>query len=405
MGVNYKALLESYQHNEAQAEQWLGEAFQKKEVRVVDFDFGKLFAECFGWQAFVECRNDRTRLVNTIMEERFQEGAAGAVSTHAFQTISQQIVYNATIEAYDAPEFVFSKLIPSQPSQFRTERIPGISGIGDESRVVAEGDPFPQVGVSESWVDSPVTQKRGFAIGLTREAVFFDRTGLLIERCNKAAYWQAYNQELRAIDCVIDENAAAVNAMMGGHRYHWKNNSIASYGNNSGTHNWDNLQASNTLLDYSDLENAELLFDVLTDPDTGVVTGAYRGAVTDLIITTQLLHTAKQILDATEIRVAITGYPTSGNPAMRVSPNSLEPGYRIVTSPLLSTRLGTDTTWFLGNVARYAVYMENWPIETIQAPANSHDEFHRDIVMQWRVSECGAYRVKDPRFIVQSTVA
>ena len=52
---------------------------------------------------------------------------------------------------------------------------------------------------------------------------------------------------------------------------------------------------------------------------------------------------------------------------------------------------------------RAFAYMENWPISTIEAPANSHDEFHRDIVRQWRVSERGAAAVLEPRYMVKAT--
>jgi hypothetical protein len=57
----------------------------------------------------------------------------------------------------------------------------------------------------------------------------------------------------------------------------------------------------------------------------------------------------------------------------------------------------------LGDITKYARYMVNWPLQTKQAPPNSHDEFHRDIVQQYRADERGAYAVIEPRVMAKAT--
>jgi hypothetical protein len=400
--LNYRSVMESYQADPEAADGFVREAFRRKDIKPTDIDLGRLFEACFGWQEFQACRQG-DKLAHDVIAAALTE-SAGATMTNAFQTITQQLMYATVIEAYESPEFIFQRMIPTRTSRFKTERIPGISGLGDARQAVPEGEPFPLVGVSEEWQDSPVTAKYGFRVAATREAVFFDQTGLLADRLSKASYWEALKQEYAAIDCVIDENAGAISAVLGGHRYHYKGNSIASYGDNSGTHNFDNLQGTNALVDYTDVENTELLFDAMTDPTTGVITGAFRAASNQLVVTTQLLHTAKQVVHATSIRLHAGGYPVTGNPAERTSDNTLQ-DYQIVTSPLLAARLATDTSWFTGNIAKACEWVENWPQEVKQAPSNSQDEFERDIVMQFRVSRLGAYHVRQPRYLVKSTVA
>lgn len=397
--INYAPLVEHYRKDPGAADRYLKEAIKSKEIKSHEFrDLGSLFEACFGWEEYRACKMDRSRLVNSHVME-----AAGAVSTQAFQNISGQIVYSAIMEAYDAAPFVFRSQIPSVPTQFLSgEKIAGITNLGNISQAVPEGQPFPIFGVSEDWINTPPLVKRGGIVPVTREAVFSDRTGVLLERCGKVGDALGIADEYRAIDAVIDENAGATSAMTGGHRYHRKDNSIATYGDSSGTHDWDNLQASNALQDFSDIENAELLFDAMTDPGTGIVTGAFRAAANQIIVTTQLLHTAKQILTATQLRLQVGGYPTSGNVPQRVSPNSLD-NYTIVTSPLLAVRLATDTSWFVGNIGKAIRKMVAWPLETTQAPTNSHDEFTRDIVVQYKAEHCDAYAVFEPRFLVKST--
>ncbi|MCI0358648.1 MAG: hypothetical protein L0211_09200, partial [Planctomycetaceae bacterium] len=75
------------------------------------------------------------------------------------------------------------------------------------------------------------------------------------------------------------------------------------------------------------------------------------------------------------------------------------------TSKLLASRLATDTDWFLGNIAAYARYMENWPLTTVQAPPNSSEEFNRDIILQFKGSERGVFSVREPRVMHKSTAA
>lgn len=392
---NYKSLLEGFEREPEVAKIHLAEMFKEKALAPSDFDYGRLWAECFGWNEFLACRS-RTRTAHDVME------AAGAVTSDAFQSISYQIVYNATLESYKAPEFVVTKLIPEVNTQFRTEKIAGITGIGERFPVVGENEAFPTFGVAQNWIETSLTQKRGGIVPVTWEAVFYDRTGQLLDQCKDVGYWGGYDRELRAIDCVIDANAGATTALSGGHRYRWKGNDIATYGDNSGTHNWDNLQASNALLDYTTIEKAELLFDAMTDPGTGIVTGVYRAAAKHLVVPTKLVHTAKQIFLATEIRLHAGGYATSGNLYDRVSANTLQ-NYEIVTSPLIGFRLDVSTNWFLGNVSRAFRYMQNLPPEVREAPSNNNDEFHRDIVQQFRFREVGAYSTWDPRFLVKST--
>lgn len=384
MRINYANLIKSFEKlGTGQAEVLLQESFKGKEFSPRDFDLGKLFSECFGWDNFQRCRS-KDSLATEVME------AAGGVASNAFQSISGQIVYTATLDAYEAQDFVFSRLIPEQQTPFNGEKIAGISEIGDEALVVPEAEPYPLAGVSENWIQTPETKKRGLIVPVTREAIFFDRTGQLLQRCSDVGKWLGVNREKRAIDCVIDENTTD-------HRYNWKGTTYASY---QTTTPWDNTTASAALVDWTDLDEAEQTLNALTDPFTGepILIDAKH-----LVCVRALQRTAERILTATEVRTTVPGYATTANPNQYVMPNPYANKYQIVTSLLLASRLATDTTWFLGDVTRYAKYMVNWPMSVRQAPPNSHDEFHRDIVQQYRADERGAYAVVEPRAMTTCT--
>lgn len=393
MPVDYKRLRALYEHRPVEeAEADIRESLEARTLRPSDIDLGRLFCECFGWHSFLDCRSGR-RLANEVIVQALTE-AEGAVSTSAFQNISGQIVYSAVLEPYRAEENVFSRLIPEVQTSFLDgEKIAGITEIGDELAVRDEAFPYALAGVGEDWIFTAALKDRGMIVPVTWEAVFSDRTGQLLQRCADVGKWAGVNREKRAIDCLIDENVTA-------HRYNWRGTVIASYGDNSGTHTWDNLAASNALVDWTDLDNAEQVFNAMTDPYTGE---PIQIEPRHLVVTKQLEQTARRVINATEIRVATPGYATSGNPTQTVMDNPYRNKYEVLSSRLLAARLGTDTSWFLADVTAYAKYMVAEAMNVTQAPSNSHDEFHRRIVAQYRVNERGAYTVVQPRASTKST--
>lgn len=331
-------------------------------------------------------RSDFTKLVE-----------ADVVNTAAFANITGQIIYSRILEAYQAEEFVVSKMIPDIQTDFDGEKIAGMGQIGDKAELIDEAGEYPMAGVNEDWIQTPQTKKRGLIVPITKEAIFFDRTGLILQRCGEVGEFLGLNKEKRACDCLVDENTTA-------HRYNRKGRgAVATYGNNSGSHDWDNLQESNALADWTDIDNAEQLLYSILDPNTGEP--IVIGASPKLICTRQLSATAMRIRNATEVNHVVPGFAVSNNPIETRSPNPVANTFDVVFSRMLAARMATDTSWFYGNPERAFAYMQNWPLTTTQAPANSHLEFHRDIVMGWKASERGQYVTLDPRHMVKNTVA
>jgi hypothetical protein len=200
------------------------------------------------------------------------------------------------------------------------------------------------------------------------------------------------NKEKRAIDCIIDENTTT-------HRFKWRGTTYATY---QTTTPWDNVTATNALVDWTDLDAAEQTANALVDPNTGEPIAVEYDT---LIVTMSLRSTARRIVNGTEITVATPGYATSANPTITKTAVPVKVDYQVVSSRQLAARLATDTDWSLGAPNKYAKYMENWPITVTDAGAGSYDDFRRDIVFQAKASERGQYAVTQPRAMQKSTVA
>ena len=381
---------------ESQGADWtrahIGEALESGDLSPEDFSIRELAEELIGHEYVRSCGPGKGGGFLSVTED------ADAVSSGHFANITGQIVYSKILAAATAEAFVFSKIIPTIPTQFSGEKIPGITGLGDAAIVVKEGELYSHAGVNEDWIQTPATVKRGTIVPVTKEVVFFDRTGLMLDRCSKVGEAIGINKEKRIIDVVVDENTTAG-------RYNWKGNEIATYGDNSGTHNWDNLSASTALVDYTDIEACELLMAALTDPHTGEPMTMFADSV---IVTPQLAGTAYRILHTIHVDVAPVGFDVDSVASVSRFPSPLgrtsySPSYRIITSRLLAARMGTDTSWYLGAPSKAFAYMENWPITVTQAPPNNHEEFNRDIVAQYKASEYGATTTLEPRHMVKAT--
>lgn len=341
---------------------------------------------------FEEFVSDGAQLVRDFDPRFAQSGGSArlvesAVDTSAFSNITGQIVYSQVLEAWQDPAFIGDQLCTTIPTQFSGEKIPGVSGLGDEAEVVNEGGEYPLVGNSEEWIETPETTKRGFVVPVTKEAIFFDRTGLVLQRASETARWLRINKEKRILDVAL--------GVVSAYKRNGMTTAIATYNDNSGTHDWDNLAATNALVDWTDVENAMLLFDGVTDPNTGEPISVMPRQI---VVPSALLMTARRVVNATEIRfgdgASATTQTIAANPI-----GSLE----IVSNPWVKARTSSATTWFLGDFRRAFAYMENWPITTVQAPVNSEMEFTRDIVSRFKVSERGAAAVIEPRYVVKCT--
>lgn len=364
----------------------LTEALAEGEVKPAEFSIRALF------EAFVE---DGESIVKT-WDPRFRgHGAVSlmeapdAVSTSHFSNITGQIVYSKVLEKWTAPSLIGNDLCTTIPTMFDGEKIAGIGGVGDQAASIGEGQPYPLAGVSEEWIETPATIKRGVIVPVTREAVFFDRTGVLLERVGNVGEGIAQNKEKRILDMCLGITTS------------YRRNggaAQATYGDTHTQGDGDNLAGSNTLVDYTDIENAILLFDALSDPNTGE---PIMPNVDTIVVPTALVATAARILNAIQVgNTANATAPVGANPLKNI------PGIgnlQIKSSQYVSRRTSSATTWFIGDFRKAFAYMENWPVKVGQAPPDSHEAFHRDVVAQYKVSERGAAAVMDWRYVVKCT--
>jgi hypothetical protein len=372
----------------AQAHRHLAEALRQGHLRPEDFSIRELAEELVpDGREFVRLLDPRAKSGGIDLVE-----AVHAVDTAQFSNITGQIVFSKVLEAFQSEAFVGTRLVDTISTRFSGEKIPGISRIGDEAETVAEGKPYPLAGVHEDYIETPPTRKIGTIVPVTKEAIFFDRTNLLLSRAAEVGEHLGINKEKRIIDCIADANTTD-------HRLKWRGTTYATY---QASAPWINLQATNDLVDWTDVDAAEQLFAAMTDPNTQEPILVMADTI---LVTPERLNAARRVVNATEVE-QVDNQAAAATVRTSLS-NPYRGTYRIESSRFLRARLaaaGQATThWYLGNFRKAFAYMENWPITVTQAASNSEAEFTSDIVVRFKASERGAAATLEPRYVVKST--
>lgn len=185
--------------------------------------------------------------------------ADGAVDTTAFATLTSQLVFASVMKAYNAPEFIHTRLAPVRTTRYKQEVIPGLAGIvEDMDDDIAEGMPYPNVGFGEDYRKTPVTKKKGRIINVTREAVLHDQTSLILEGAKGIGTVLSVRDEKDFVRLLL----GLVN------NFNWRD---VAYNTFQTSAPWINVVSSNGITTsdgWTKVDASEQLFGAMKDPNT-----------------------------------------------------------------------------------------------------------------------------------------
>jgi hypothetical protein len=362
----------------------LSEALRQKHVRAEDFSIRDLA------EGLVPDGHEWVRLMDPRAggNVRLMEAGEGVDAT-AFLNVASQVIYSKIMDAYTQEAFVVSKLVDTIPTRLDGEKIPGVGRLAAGDAPVHPGMPYPSVGFGEDYIETPSTTKRGYIVPVTKEAILFDRTYLVLSRAAEVGELLGLNKEKRLVDLVI----GATN------NYKWLGTAYDTY---QASAPWVNVKATNELVDWTNVDAAEQLFADMLDPNTGEPVMLSANTV---LVMPAYRHAAHRVFNALEVQ-----FNPSDSSTTTLAANPLS-NYQVVDSRLAYRRViasGTSADdakkwWFLGDFKKAFAYMENWPITVTQSAAGSEADFNQDIVVRFKASERGAAAVLNPRFVVKNT--
>jgi hypothetical protein len=384
-------------------------------IRPEDFSLRNLAA------SLIVNRSDGQPVGESFIQENFDprdphplQEAMGAVDATAFVGVQGQILINRLLQMYEQEDFVASRMITPTPTVLNGERIPGVArpyDPGEDVTLVREGQEYNTVGFGEEYVETPMTAKHGEIIAITREAVFFDRTGLVLQRAALVGEILGLSKEKRLLQTII----GAVNSYREKRKGDPAPVNLSTYYSAEDNGRWTNHFDGNPLVDYTNLDFAEQQFASIKDPNTGepIIVGGYgmlapkakRRVVEQIVTATQLWR----LTQPGALQAPGLGGSTAWPGAITIGGNFVQGmGLSVALSQQLTAQLASGlgvqvsdaiNYWFFGNFQKAFAYMENWPITVVQAPVNSEAEFTHDIPFRWKASERGTPAVLDPRFV------
>lgn len=331
-------------------------------------------------EQFIPDGREAVNILRPVSEGGYRvRESAEVVDTSMFANIIGQVMYTATLNGFNQPGLIGDQLVEVIQTQFSGERIPGVGRLGDDIDIVNEGGDYPNAVMGEEYVDTPETIKRGLILNVTKEAIYFDRTGVLLSECNRVGERVAVNREKRILDVVCGISTV------------YRRNGQAA----TATYAADN-SLSNTLSDWTSVDSAAQKFNTMVDPITGEPIAI---SIDTLIVPKALEVLANRILSATMTRQATA----TGNNQTYVNGNSVTGSMNLVSGQYVRNRTASDTTWFAGAPKEAFVYMQNWPLTVTQSDENSEVGFTRDVVARFKASERGAAAVRERLKMVKCT--
>lgn len=384
--IKYSELKKRYElDGPTQTVRHLSEALQKNDLRPEDFSIRDLAETMIPngrqWVSLLSPKVDGAVSVVESLE---------AVDASAFLNLTGQIIYNKILEAHKSESFMLSKAVTTVSTQLDGERIPGTAPIADEITEVRPGMPYPALGFSEDYIDTPPTAKHGLIVPVTREAIFFDRTHLILSRAAEVGEILALNKEKRIADMILGLTSL----------YKRKGTSYNTYYAGDSGDPWKNLLVSNELSAQSSVEAAENIFAEMTDPTSGEPILAEADTV---LVMPAKRFTAAEIFASQKLTYSDGVLRSLDNPFGNYKIIASRVAYR----QLLKTNPNNGETfgkyWFFGNFQKAFAYMENWPITVTHSNAGSEADFNQDIVVRFKASERGTPAVLNPQYVVKCT--
>lgn len=329
------------------------------------------------WEAFVGPVNRTLEYSQRVEGFREMEISEAETSSSAFANIMGHVLMDEAIAAYNRPGFIGERLFRVRTSNRRSERKPGFVLQNDQAEVI-EGEPYPQSGMRGRFVSFESGNKRGVLLSLTEEAIFFDETGVLLDRAADIGEFIRIDRETRMLDVFTGEENRYYPEGVQTNIYHSDNK---------------NLNSGNALADWTNLQTALLELAEQEDPEGEIIVIPVRA----IVVPWALAATAARILGIIETRVAVDTDDlelTRGHPLSILLEATPQP----ITSPRLDSYSTTD--WWLGDPQRAFLYREHWPFQAFRRRGQqTEDGWHRDVVEQFKFREWGTAHCEDHRYV------
>lgn len=290
------------------------------------------------------------------------------LTSSAFPTIAGEIISQAVIDGYTSFPKNGDNLVRTVPSKVKESKVAGWKAIGT-IKEVREREAYSQTVPPDEKFFRIQNKKYGGLLDLTKESIFFDQTGDLLNRARMLGEEGARFREEIIMNTVVDLLSTSLDL---GVLYSAGNSNLKT-ANPLGTTGWQNVHVS--LLEKKDEQNKPIW--VMGDRPI-------------MLIPPNLWPTAEKLNrnDRGDLGTA--------NLDVNLARNMFD----IVINPYLAAG---STTWWYGGFKRQFRWEEIWPLETFSRVGQDTQEgFNQDIIQQFKVSFYGGCGAVDTRYVFEN---
>jgi hypothetical protein len=408
--MNYKKLRRMYEsYGAKQTCEHIATHLKSGELKAKDFSLRETAEAILGPDVV---REFDPRLGGNTVFSKIKESGDATDST-AFTNISGQIVINAMMERFALVANVATPLVRTISTRLQNgEKMPLVTwentdDTGVNTDEVKEGKPYPRLGLAESYIETPPLLKWGRIMPVTKEAVFYDRTGQMLDQAGAVGEFLGLMKEKLLMDMIVGYGGGSTPAFAYGGKWKFKGTEYAVYETN--TVDWSSYfyinQITDVLTDHTDITAAMLIYSQLRDPHTREPINIQSPLT--LLVPPDLEQVARRVANASELRYA-SGTETTvyDNPYKGTfTPVASQYMYRRLIDKGSVSAANAAKHWLLGDFSKAFAWMEAWPITPSQAPTNAEAEFSQDIIAQYKASMSGIPAVIAPQYVLRSTGA
>ena len=375
--------------------QFLREALDQKRIRPENISTKSLFAH------FVP--NGRELLQEGgIMDPRRPQSVSLAETTTTttdFQDVQGQIIYTVLLETYQDPTFIGTRLVRTVPTRFDGERIAATANLPEFDQTVAEGADYGTTPASQDWIDTPAPVKRGSIVELTKEVVFFDRTGDLVTKASNVGRSLGINKEKRILGVVTGTAADTYDPVnttgTPAPKKTYQTDAEGGAGTPAGRDEYMNIITGTPFQDWESLNAIHNKLGKMQDPNTQEPMDAMLRQIVvpwDIAVKGSMTIGTRENENSFGANVTEKTFNPFGN-------------VELLSNQWVGVVGGSHVDWFGGSFNQAFYYMENWPITVTSEGIGSSREFQADIIARYKASERGAAVCVNPRYVVKAQAA
>lgn len=341
--------------------------------------------------------------------KRVNESGGGVVLGSAFQNISGFTdVVAGLVDALTMQAYLEQPRIAKELAGTRQVRVNGgkrikATGDGKSGKGLAWGEPLPNVGLSEMWVNLPTQNRYGNRIEVDQSVFIFDLTGQVQERAVESGTQVAFDVETDAAKIIMGITNSYKSMDTTGNTY------LTTAGTT--VFNYVNAKAATQLIDYTSINTLQQVLEGNTDPFTNRPISVRSPQI--LVMPQNYLY-ARSVIRAIEImqQKGSTVDTNLPNRIMRSENPLADGGYTLINLPrnwynLLNTSLSSATNaqgrWYLGDFKRAFEWLFTIPFNVKGVPLSSEDISKGTVLIQ-QTEEAGVMAVVEPRYTAYGSV-